>query len=267
MKAGLRLESQQQLGAGCRAAGCTAALSADTVQLHPVSLYSCTRQARLYSCTRQGCTAALLHSAPHTASLRPLDGCLGVSPAASPAQPAQPSPAQPSPQPGYCLQCGQAGVVWCRVPCLARPSLHSPDDDNTPIYLPTHRPLSPGPILSSLVTNSPPPSLSIVQYTTLTNLLHTDIVLSTVYTFYTRSPCKLSHCLLLRIHISHHHRFYFIFHLFNLSQPILGSRDEKTHSTAIYWMHILNDRKFLLWLFHVNMIGNAIQGEGIIYPI
>ena len=44
MKAGDRLESQQQLGAGCRAAGCTAALSADTVQLHPVSLYSCTRQ-------------------------------------------------------------------------------------------------------------------------------------------------------------------------------------------------------------------------------
>ena len=106
MKAGLRLESQQQLGAGCRAAGCTAALSADTVQLHPVSLYSCTRQARLYSCTRQGCTAALLHSAPHTASLRPLDGCLGVSPAASPASPAQRSPAQP----GYCLQWWPG---WC----------------------------------------------------------------------------------------------------------------------------------------------------------
>ena len=106
MKAGLRLESQQ-LGAGCRAAGCTAALSADTVQLHPVSLYSCTRQARLYSCTRQGCTAALLHSAPHTASLRPLDGCLGVSPAASPAQP---SPAQPSPARLSC-----ANFLWLQV--------------------------------------------------------------------------------------------------------------------------------------------------------
>ena len=156
------------------------------VQLHCLqTLYSCTLSRctaaldrALYSCTRQG-SAVQLHCCTlhhrQSPSSRRVSRCLASSPA-------QPSPAQP----GYCLQCGQAGVVWCRVPCLERPSLHSPDDDITPIYLylSTHHPLSPSPILSSLVTNSPLPLHldSSIHYTYYTYTQPLSCLLSTLFT-------------------------------------------------------------------------------------